>query len=183
MEELSQTASTWSKTVLIIAKQIICLEVFNHFLPKDSFENFDNMRGEGYWSIISWDGLTVFFVKRDDMRQFVGSRDISISQGVRPNEVDGNCDRIFAIFEKCSRHFIRPRGSVLVNFVNCSYISSKFWWIREKIITSIVHHREWSHLKADMFLSKLDPTFTMFYRVLKKLQCFQIVGFWNQRVQ
>ena len=74
MEELSQTASTWSKTVLIIAKRTVCLEVFNHFLPKDSFENFDNMRGEGYWSIISWDGLTVFFVKRNDTRQFVGSR-------------------------------------------------------------------------------------------------------------
>ena len=84
--------------MLIVAKQIICLEVFNHFLPKDSFENFDNMRGDGYWSIISWDGLTVFFVKRDDMRQFVGSRDISISQGVRPNEVDGNFYRIFCNF-------------------------------------------------------------------------------------
>ena len=62
------------------------------------------------------------------MRQFVGSSDISISQGVRPNEVDGNSDRIFEIFEKCSRHFIRPRGSVLVNFVNCSYnvIDCKF---------------------------------------------------------
>ena len=97
-------------------------------LPKDSFENFDNMRGEGYWSIISWDGLTVLFVKMDDMRQFVGSRDISISQEVRPNEVDGNCDIIFAIFEKCSRHFIRHRGSILVNFVNCSYnvIDCKF---------------------------------------------------------
>ena len=43
--------------------------------------------------------------------------EISISQGVIPNEVDGNCDRIFAFFEKRSRHFI----SVLVNFVNCSY--------------------------------------------------------------
>ena len=107
--------------MLIIAKQIICLEVIDHFLPKDSFENFDNMRGEGYWSIIGWDGLTVFFVETDDMRQFVGCRDISISQGVRPNEVDGNCNRIFAIFEKFSRHFIRLRGSVLVNFVNRSY--------------------------------------------------------------
>ena len=62
------------------------------------------------------------------MRQFIGSRDISISQGVRPNEVDGNCDGIFAIFEKFSRHFIRPRSSVLVNFVNRSYnvIDCKF---------------------------------------------------------
>ena len=40
----------------------------------------------------------------------------------------------------------------------------------------IVHHREWLPLKADIFLIKLDPIFTMFYRVLKKLQCFQKVG-------
>ena len=39
-----------------------------------------------------------------------------------------------------------------------------------------VHHREWLYLKADIILIKLDPTFAMFYRVLKKLQCFQKVG-------
>ena len=113
--------------MLIIAKQIICLEVFDHFLPKDSFENFDNMRGEGYWSIIGWDGLTVFFVERDDMRQFVESRDISISQGVRPNEVNGNCDGIFAISSGPEAAFwsILSIAAIMSSIVNSMNSSAK----------------------------------------------------------
>ena len=48
---------------------------------------------------------------------------------------------------------------------------------REKSYTyCILPLKKWLHLKADICLSKLDPTFTLVFFGIKKLQSFEKVG-------